>query len=432
LTETGEIKPKGSKVRIIIINDFAYVNGGASQVALADAVGLQRAGHRVTFFAAVGPAAAELTEAGVEVVLTGQHDILSDPRRVRAVIQGIWNFKARRALAEMLAPCDPDDTIVHVHSWTKALSSCVFRHAIRAGFPVVCTLHDYFMVCPNGGLFNYPENTICSRMPMSFGCLFTNCDARSYAQKMWRIVRQLVQRYAGLVPHGLANCICISALSRSVLHPFLPETARIHFVPNPVWEPGQNHVRVAANTDFVFVGRLSREKGVLLFAEAAQRLGIRPVFVGDGDQARAIREICPNACITGWVTRDELEKYLGRARALVFPSLWYETQGLVVAEAAAMGIPAIVSDTCAARDMVEDQKNGLWFSGGDPDDLCVKIELLQDAERAGRMGDLAHEHYQKEPGTLDRHVGALLRCYDAMIESARQGHGPCDRRERSV
>jgi glycosyltransferase involved in cell wall biosynthesis len=410
-------------MRILIINDFAYVNGGAAQVALSAALGLRRAGHGVTLFAAVGPPMPDLEEAGVEVVLTGQFDILNDPNRKRAAIQGIWNVKARRMLADLLTRLDPEDTIVHVHSWTKALSSCVFRQPLQAGFSLVCTLHDYFLICPNGGLFDYQKGAVCSRVPLSPGCVFTHCDVRTYPQKVWRVVRHLVQQKIGRVPGKLSNCITISAFSESLLRPYLPESACVHFVPNPVWVAQDRQVQVDANTDFLFVGRLSKEKGGLLFAEAARRLGIKPVFVGDGDQADAIQRACPDAVITGWVGRDELAIYLDRARALVLPSLWYETQGLVVAEAAARGIPSIVSDTCAARNMVEDHTSGLWFSGGDCDDLCAKIRLLQDAGFAGKLGRQAYAAYRNNPCTLEDHIGNLLRCYeDIMADRVREGH----------
>ena len=105
--------------------------------------------------------------------------------------------------------------------------------------------------------------------------------------------------------------------------------------------------------------RLDREKGVQLLAEVAKELAIPITYVGDGP-LRAEIEAMPGATVTGWVARDQVYRHLSTARCLVFPSLWYETYGLTVAEAAAYGVPAIVSDISAAAERVEDGVTG-WI-----------------------------------------------------------------------
>ena len=105
-----------------------------------------------------------------------------------------------------------------------------------------------------------------------------------------------------------------------------------------------------------------------------------------------------------------------RSRALVLPSLWYETQGLVVKEAAAMGIPAIVSDGCAGRDSVEDGVTGLWFSSGNLDDLVEKINILKNDHRIARkLGMNAYKKYWDSPNTIQNHGRDLMNCYNAIL-----------------
>jgi len=123
-------------MHIIIVNDFAFVNGGASQIALAGARGLAERGHRITFFAAVGPVDnALLGHGNIEVHCLGQQDILHDPNRVRAMFRGIWNAKAARVLDGLLARAERRETVVHFHLWNKALTASIFakpkrRHSI--------------------------------------------------------------------------------------------------------------------------------------------------------------------------------------------------------------------------------------------------------------------------------------------------------------
>ncbi|MEO0278065.1 MAG: glycosyltransferase family 4 protein [candidate division WOR-3 bacterium] len=404
-------------LNIVIVNDFAHVNGGASEVAVLSAISLAKQGYAVTFFAAVPPIDPELKNyANVKIICMGQYDILKDPNRFRAAVQGIWNFSAARSMAQLLDTLIPSNTIIHLHSWTKSLSSSIVRVAIKKGFKVLCTMHDYCLACPNGGFFNYPKNEICHLSPLSAKCIMTNCDVRNYPQKLWRVSRQVVQKYLGFTPDGIKDFIAVSDFSKAILETFLPKNARIYTVNNPIDVSKSDPVSVHRNNFFVYVGRLSREKGPHLFAKAASILGLNAIFIGDGPLRDEISSICPSAEITGWLPRKEVYRLLNSARALIFPSLCYETQGLVVLKAAAMGVPVIVSNTSAARDLVADGLTGLWFKSGDLNDLIMKIQVLQNPDIAKKMGQMAYERYWQNPLTIDRHISQLEECYKKVLE----------------
>ncbi len=401
---------------LVVVNDFAHVNGGAAKVAIRSATAFAERGYQVTFLACVAPVAPELERAGVRVVLTGQHDIKSDPRRLRAAVQGIWNRRAFSVMSGVLAGCRSDRTVVHVHGWTKALSSSAVTGALRRKIPVVVTLHDYFYACPNGGFFNFQQQQMCSLKPLSAACIGTNCDRDGYAQKLWRVARQYVQNYGLAWGDGVQHFITLSDLSESVLRRLLPPTASLHRIPNPVDVEQRPPVPVAANSQFVAVGRLSAEKGIALLARAAAAIGGELTVIGDGPCRQELLSLYRPAQVTGWQTPDEALRSLRKARALVFPSLWYEAQPLAVLEAAAQGIPAIVPDSCAARELVEDGVTGLWFRGGDASDLAAKMRLLQDDGLVSRLGEAAYRRYWSSPYTLERHVTALEACYRSMLE----------------
>lgn len=117
---------------VIVINDYAYIDGGASQVALSSAMALAGKGHNVVVFSAVAPIVPELVGVNnLTVVCTEQYEILKDPNRLRASIQGVWNLRASQALIELLQNFDPKNTVVHVHLLTKALSSSVVSVALK-------------------------------------------------------------------------------------------------------------------------------------------------------------------------------------------------------------------------------------------------------------------------------------------------------------
>jgi len=402
---------------VIVVNDFAHVNGGAAKVALHSALGLRKRGHAVAVLAAVAPVAPELQAEGAQILVTNQHDIKSDPSRLRAIGQGIWNPRAADALETLLAGRDPAGTIVHVHGWSKALSSSVVRAALAHHFPVVVTLHDYFYACPNGGFFDFQRNCRCDLRALSASCIGAHCDRDGYPQKLWRTARQVIQNRYGFAG-GVDNFISLSDLSEQVLRPYLPLHASIYRVPNPVAVTQSPPADVGANRCFVAVGRLSPEKGFGLLAAAARQLGCEVVLIGDGPSRAEITAANPQVRITGWQPAAEVFERLRAARALVFPSLWYEVQPLAVLEAAALGVPAIVPDRCAARELVEDGVTGLWFRSGDVADLGRKLAQMQDCQAATRMGKAAYDRYWSNPYTMERHLDSLESCYLSILRSA--------------
>ena len=403
---------------IVICVDHASITGGQAKVAFDSACGLVAAGHRAILFAAAGPVAPDLAAAGVEVVCLGQSDLLGAPSRISGAMQGIWNFAAERALGELLASLPRGRTIIHVHGWAKALSPSIARPIRMSGLPAVYTIHEYFLFCPNGGFYNYPRNEVCHLQPLSAACWATNCDSRSYSRKIWRNVRlSVAQGIAGL-RDVFSDYVCISDLQREIVTPYLPTDTRVHNISNPIAAENLGPKANPATGDFTFVGRLSPEKGCFVFAEAARCAGVAPVFVGDGPIADELRHRYPEARITGWQEPAAARAAMRNARALIFPSLWYEGQPLTVLEAKAMGTPVIVSDVCAGREAIADGVTGLWFRSGDVADLRRAIVALQDDAMIAAMSDAAHSAYWADPPTLAAHVSRIEAVYRGAIAVA--------------
>lgn len=405
-------------MNIIIANDYATVNGGAAQVAVVSARALADAGHNVYFLFATGTSAPELTHKNITLINLEQHDLLSNPSKINAAIIGVWNNNIASKTKEVLAQFSSKDTIIHIHSWVKSLSNSFLHTILASKFPHVITLHDYFSVCPNGGFFNFQTKQICTLKPMSMQCLKSNCDARNYSQKIWRYSRQIVTTRLG-VPRKVSNYIYVSEFSKNILIPFFSTRSKLWNVPNPIDVKEFPPATPDLFEQFSFVGRLSTEKGVELFAKATADTGVKTCFVGSGEMEAYLKKINPTATFTGWANRSDVTQYIRHSRAIVVPSLLYETQGMVVAESAALGVPCIVADTCAGRDFVEDGITGLWFKGGDIASLSEAIKRLNDNPGlAKELGNNAYARYWKQPPNIDSHVQALTACYKAIISNS--------------
>ena len=407
-------------MHVFIVADHAFINGGQAKVALDSALGLVARGHRVTVFAAVGPADPRLEAAGIRVVCLNQDDITTARSKLAFAIQAIWNRAAARALATELARLDPREAIVHIHAFAKALSPAIGRALRASRLACLYTMHEFFLVCPNGGFYEYPAARICHRTPMSAACLTTNCDAQSYPRKLARVVRHAALDHVARLPDLFRHVITISDLQERVVAPHLPAGTQFHRVDNPI-AVDEAPPHTGAPGDFLFVGRISTEKGAPIFAEAARRAGIRPVFVGDGERAADLRTRYPEAVMLGWRDPAGVQALMRQARALVFPSVWYEGQPLTVYEALACGTPVIVSDACAGREAVEDGETGFWFRSGDPDALAAHLRRLQDDATADRMGRAAHARYWAAPLSRDAHLDRLTTVYETVMREAALG-----------
>jgi glycosyltransferase involved in cell wall biosynthesis len=404
---------------VVVLNDYASPTGGSTMVALASAIGLARRGVHVTLFTCVGPVAPQLRDVpNLDVICLGQPEIARNPSRTAAMIGGLRNGRAVRALRRVLSGSPRDRTVVHAHTWTKALSPFALAAVEDAGFPLAITLHDFFAACPNGGFFDYGKNELCERRPLSRSCWACRCDRRSHAQKLWRNLRTTLQNHLLRVPRRATCFIGVSEFSVARLRPFLPADVPVQMVRNPVDAARTAPAPVQRNRAFVYVGRFEQEKGVRLFAEAVRASGVDAVFIGDGALRSEIQRLCPQARFPGWLDTAAVAREVRAARALVFPPLWYETLGLVVVEAAAAGVPAIVSDRCAATDYIRDGVNGLYFTRGSVESLAAKMSALANADaEAGRLGQEAYNWYWDDPWTTDRHVAELLRVYRGLGRS---------------
>ena len=85
-------------MKIVIVADHAFINGGQAKVAIDSAKGLAARGYQVVYFAAVGPADRGLIEAGVKTITLDQPDVTSAPSLARFGVQWLWNQKAAQAL----------------------------------------------------------------------------------------------------------------------------------------------------------------------------------------------------------------------------------------------------------------------------------------------------------------------------------------------
>lgn len=396
---------------IVIVNDFAYKEGGASSVAISSAIELSKY-YNVFFFTSVEPIDERLLTSAVKVISINGKDILNDNNRIRAIINGLWNEKAKKIFEQFLKKMDNTETVIHFHTWTKSLSSSLYSVTSKYNFKVVVTLHDYFCFCPNGGFYNYKSRLACKFNPLTRHCLCTNCDSRNYIQKIWRCIRQYIFNH-NFWKNNI-TFISISEFEEKILKCHLKNNCKIYRITDPVDISKCVIDKINQNNDYVYLGRLSPEKGVDLFCKAIDELNLHGVVLGDGYMLPELKRKYPKIKFVGWISNKDKDFFLRKAKCIVFPSLWFETFGLTIAEAKSFGIPCIVADNTAATEQIIDNKTGLVFKNGDLDSLkhaLIKYESI-DVLKLHRN---IVENLDINAYSINSHISKIISLYKKIL-----------------
>ncbi|OXM53943.1 glycosyltransferase family 4 protein [Amycolatopsis alba] len=365
-----------------------------------------------------------LAEAGHEVSLFERRsdDIaeMSLPRKAIVPLQVPWNRAVRADLARRLADDRPD--VVHIHNTFPLLSPSVLAACADAGVPTVATVHNYTLICPPGTL--YRDGQVC-----------TDCVGRSPVPA----VRHGCYRGSGLatVPmaaslmlnrarwwSGVSRFFCISKAQREVLIAAGMPADRLGVKYNYVADPGKT--RQGTGEHLLFLGRITAEKGIGLLMNAWDLLvaagGPLPplVIAGTGpmqDEVARWAEGRDDVRYLGLQSKEECRDLIARSNAVLAPSEWLETFGLVVVEAMAAGVPTVAAAHGAFRELVEDGVTGLLHEPGNPEALAASLrEIVGDAERNQEMGWAARLVYEQEftPKVgLERLIGGYQAAIDA-------------------
>ena len=394
---------------VVVACDYAYVEGGAAGMAVLTAVLLSKQTDcNVWFLGGCGEAAQELKDSGVKCLLLGLPDLMQNPSKADAFLHGVYNRNVYRKAAELFGTLDPEETVLHVHTWTKVLTSAVFKAANDCGIPVFLTVHDYFLTCPNGGCYNYVARKICELQPMSARCVACSCDSRNYVYKLWRCLRQWKQNR--VLKRIDVRHITISAFQREQLTARGVRARKEYYVRNVIRFGERFRVKAEENELFLFVGRVSLEKGADLFCEAVTRAGVKAAVIGDGSLRETLAEAYPGICFPGWQSQEEVQRWKEQARCLMFPSVWYEGSPLTVPEMQAYGIPCIVTDCSSATDTVQDGKNGQIVKA-DVRELELAIRQMSDDRIVREMSLAAYDGFDEEDCSPETYVQNLMKVF---------------------
>jgi glycosyltransferase involved in cell wall biosynthesis len=345
-----------------------------------------------------------LAGAGHVVTMFGRHsDAIADMsllRKAAVPLKVPWNPAVRSELAAHLRAQRPD--VVHIHGTFPLLSPSVVAACADVDVPAVSTLHNYFQACPVGTL--YRAGRICTdcvgRIPLP--AVQHGCYRNSRVATVPLAVNLAVNRHRWW--SGVERFFCLSNAQRQTLIEAGMPPARLGVKPNFVID--RNERRSAPGEHLLYLGRLAEEKGLRLLMEAWDRLAagggqtLPLVVAGAGPLGEEISRWAHgrhDVRYLGLLDASECATLMSRAAAVVAPSVWLEACPLVLLEAMAAGVPAVVASQGAPAELVEDGITGLLYRPGDPTSLAERLrDIVAALDRNWAMGKAARQLYEKE------------------------------------
>jgi glycosyltransferase involved in cell wall biosynthesis len=403
---------------VLMVNKFHFPKGGAEHYMFRLAGLLEQRGIQVDYFSMRDP---RNLPCDTDRWFVSHVDFESPPHglRRRAGVAGrtIYSIEGRRKMASLLAHRPVD--IAHLHIIYHQLSPSVLAPLRSSGVPVVMTVHDFKLVCPVYTLQSNGE--ICERCVGNgfHPAIVHRCNRRSLPGSALLAGETWLHRRLGLYRDGIDLFIMPSAFVRDKVIAGGYSADRMVVVPNCVvaadYEP-----RYQPGDHCLYIGRLSREKGVHVLVQAAIESGAKVKLAGEGPMRPTLeRMIAENDCdveLLGYRSGDELAEAVQQSAAVVMPSVCHDNCPLAVIEAMAWGKPVIGSRVGGIPELVRDGEEGLLVPHDQPAALgAAMVRLLEDpelAERLGRNGrSRVEEHYDAEP-----HYRAVTAAYAQAAE----------------
>jgi len=356
-----------------------------------------------------------LREHGHEVyTYTRSNDELktSKAKLLLLPLSTIWSMGTYHQIRKQIREKQID--VVHCHNTFPLISPAVYYGARSLKVPVIQTIHNFRLLCPNG-IF-YCHGKVCEQCSAQghFRMALKNkCYRNSRLQTLVVVAMLTIHRWLGT--YGKIQYIFLTEFNKQKFARLLDITGENVFVkPNYVSAMGHEPVEPEAKTKFVFAGRLECNKGIDFLLETwpvlpeAWELHI----YGEG----SLRSSCEQAArkhtnihYYGFQSQNRVFADLAGAQALLFPSDWYEGYPMILAESMAMRIPVVATDCGNHGDLIRSSGGGTVFRCRDVDSF--RQAMAEIIKNRPRFSAGACQYYQTHL-TPEKNYEKLCEIYE--------------------
>lgn len=385
-------------MRVLLVHNYYQQAGGEDQAFAAELSMLNTHGEQVFRY-------------------TVSNDHIEGMNSLILAWSTLWNKAIARELRKLIQKAKPD--IIHFHNTFPIISPAAYYAAKAENIPVVQTLHNYRLLCPNALLFrngHICEDCIGKFVPWP-GALYA-CYRKNRSATSVTAVMSSLHRILGTYRRKVDIYIALTDFARQkFIQGGIPPGKIVvkpnFIVPDPGIGDGQGGFAI-------FAARLTPEKGIDTLLSAWEKIGhkIPLKIIGDGPLASKVSEASRRIFGVEWLSQKSRQFVLNLMKGavvLIFPSVSYETFGLTIPEAYSVGLPVIASNLGGMSSMIDHKRTGLHFCPGDPDDLAAKVNwIISHPAEISRMRREARTEYE-ENYTKERNYERLMDIYQRAI-----------------
>jgi len=379
-------------MRILVAHNAYLYRGGEDTVVEAEIALLQRHGHEVMLYR------------------RDNADLDALPRW-QAAVDSVWSKRTVMEVGRLLRSFRPH--LIHAHNTFPLISPSLYGVAEELGIPMVQTLHNFRLLCPQAMLMRngrYCDDCV-GRWP--WRAVLHRCYRSSLTQSAVSAGMVSGHRMLGTWRDRVSRYIVLNQMCREIfIRGGLPPD-KLCIKPNFVEAAGVpgDHMRHGG----LFIGRLAVEKGVLTLAQAIRQKPVTRITVCGSGPLQAIVEQSDGLNYIGFEQGEALRARIASAEFLVMPSTGIESFGLAAIEAFACGTPVIASRHGGLREIVEHGHNGLLVTPGNADELANAIAFaVANPVQMRRMGLEAYQTYLARY-TPERNYTALMDIYHQVL-----------------
>ena len=400
-------------MKIIQANKFYALKGGAERYMLELSAWLETQGHTTLPFAMQHADNRESSYATQFVSYVATESTRSNPwQALRTVGRMVYSLEARRKLATLIAQQKPD--LAHIHNIYTQLSPSILDTLKDQHVPVVMTVHDHHLISPQYNIWAVGCGEDYRNVGILKGTL-ARYHKHSLAASFIQTAVYKFHRWLKIYEKNVDLFMCPSQYMKRqlVAGGFPQEKIRVNHYGI---DPHSIQSRYDHDGYFLFVGRLSEEKGIETIVRAAKLIpDVTFKIVGRGPQMERLHRLADgltNIEFLGFRMGEELADLYRGARAVLLPSRVHENFPLSVLEAMAAGKPVIASHAGGVPEIVEDRVNGLLVSPADLNGWVEAImRLAYDEELRLSMAHAARSTIEHRFG-LDDHYRRLMAMYE--------------------
>ena len=365
-------------MKILMVNKFLYPRGGSESYMLYLGEQLTKMGHQVEYFGMYDP---NNTVGNTLGLYTQNMDFHSKGlSRFLYPFKIIFSFEARKKIMQVIDNFKPD--IVHMNNINFQLTPSIIYGVKKRGVALVQTVHDYQMICPNHLLYNFQKNHPCEKCVNGshLNCIKNKCIHGSTVKSILGVIE--AKFYALLKTYKKVDLfVCPSNFLRDKLLSakgyYKGKTKTIH---NFINKEKFSKAITKEEAYIVYVGRLSKEKGIENIADSAKLLPqYKFVIAGNGPDEEMLNNI-PNVILAGFLTGDKLTELIGNARVLLLPSVCYENCPLSILEAHCLGVPVVTMNSGGMAELVKDGITGTLVTEPTPQGIAKKLQETLENE----------------------------------------------------